>query len=136
MTGYKVNFKKAKIPSKINLKGKHVVLEPININNHSKDLYINFLKDKTILTTNKKFLSYAYPFKNIYDINLLNYYIHNKPLDDQPLDTTIEFFYNRFHNIKDINTVIPIFKHQRFFKIISKFKILPNFFSKKWYKRM
>ena len=27
----------------------------------------NFLKDKTILAINKKFLSYAYPFKNIYD---------------------------------------------------------------------
>ena len=37
MLGNKVNFKKAKIPSKKFLTSKHVVLEPININKHSKD---------------------------------------------------------------------------------------------------
>ena len=46
MLGNKVNFKKAKIPSKKNLNGKYVALEPININKHSKDLYANFSKDK------------------------------------------------------------------------------------------
>ena len=45
MLGNKVNFKIAKIPSNFFLKGKYVVLEPININKHSKDLYKNFLKD-------------------------------------------------------------------------------------------
>ena len=44
--GIPVNFKKAKIPSKKNLNGKYVVLEPINITKHSKDLYANFSKDK------------------------------------------------------------------------------------------
>ena len=46
MLGFKVNFKKAKIPSKKNLNGKYVILEPINIQKHSKDLHANFLKDK------------------------------------------------------------------------------------------
>ena len=44
--GFVVNFKKAKIPSKKNLMGKYVGLEPINLNKHSQDLYANFLKDK------------------------------------------------------------------------------------------
>jgi len=44
--GEKVNFKKAKIPSNFFLRGKYAILEPININKHSKDLYTNFLKDK------------------------------------------------------------------------------------------
>ena len=44
--GITVNFNKAKIPSKKNLNGKYVVLEPINITKHSKDLYANFSKDK------------------------------------------------------------------------------------------
>ena len=44
--GAPIKFKKAKIPSKKILNGKYVVLEPININKHSKDLYTNFLKDK------------------------------------------------------------------------------------------
>ena len=46
MLGIKVNFKKAKIPSKKILNGKYVTLEPININKYSKDLYANFSKDK------------------------------------------------------------------------------------------
>jgi len=46
MLGNKVSFKKAKIPSKKKLNGKHVVLEPMNINKHSKDLYTNFSIDK------------------------------------------------------------------------------------------
>ena len=44
--GFIVNFKKAKIPSKKIINGKYVILEPININRHSKDLYENFSKDK------------------------------------------------------------------------------------------
>ena len=46
MLGKKVQFKKAKLPSKKNLNSKYVTLEPININKHAKDLYINFSKDK------------------------------------------------------------------------------------------
>ena len=46
MLGEKVNFIKAKTLSKKNLNGKYVVLEPININKHSKDLYVNFSRDK------------------------------------------------------------------------------------------
>ena len=61
MLGNKVNFKKAKIPTNFFLSGNYVVLEPLNINRHSKDLYANFLKDKKnrIWT----YLPYG-PFKN------------------------------------------------------------------------
>ena len=61
MLGNKVNFRKAKIPSKKILNGKYVALEPINIKKHSKDLYENFSKDKKnrIWT----YLSYG-PFKS------------------------------------------------------------------------
>jgi len=61
MFGNKVNFKKAKIPSKKILNGKYVVLEPININKHSKDLYANFLRDKKNRICN--YLPYG-PFKS------------------------------------------------------------------------
>ena len=61
MLGNKVNFKKAKIPSKKILTGKYVLLEPINISKHSKDLYTNFLKDKENRIW--KFLPYG-PFKS------------------------------------------------------------------------
>ena len=61
MLGDKVNFKKAKIPSKKFLNSKYVVLEPMNINKHSKDLYANFLKDKKNVIWN--YLPYG-PFKS------------------------------------------------------------------------
>ena len=60
-TGFVVNFKKAKIPSKKNLMGKYVGLEPINLNKHSQDLYANFLKDKKNIIWN--YLPYG-PFKS------------------------------------------------------------------------
>ena len=46
MLGNKINFKKAKTPTKKVLKGRLVLLEPLNIKKHSKDLYANFSKDK------------------------------------------------------------------------------------------
>ena len=61
MFGNKVNFKKAKTPSKKILNGKYAILEPLNINKHSKDLYVNFLKDKKNIIWN--YLPYG-PFKN------------------------------------------------------------------------
>ena len=59
--GISVDFKKAKIPSKKNLVGKYTVLEPIKINKHSKDLYVNFLKDNKNRIWN--YLPYG-PFKS------------------------------------------------------------------------
>ena len=43
--GPKVHFKKAKLPSKKKLIGKYCFLEPINVKQHSKDLFNNFSKD-------------------------------------------------------------------------------------------
>ena len=44
--GPKVNFKKAKLPVKKNLIGKYTILEPLNVQKHSKELYLEYSKDK------------------------------------------------------------------------------------------
>ena len=59
--GSKINFKKSKIPSKKKLIGKYCYLEPLNIQKHSKDLYVNFTKDKENRIW--AYLPYG-PFKN------------------------------------------------------------------------
>ena len=59
--GATVKFKKAKLPSKKFFRGMYVTLEPINISNHSKDLYNNFLRDKKNIIW--KYLPYG-PFKS------------------------------------------------------------------------
>jgi len=81
----------------------------------------DFLKDKIILTPNKKELLTLYPFKEIYDINLLNFWINNKPLalDDIKCDV-IDIFHNRYYNLKNINVLIPIYKHLEYCDKVSK----------------
>ena len=46
--GIKINFKKAKLPIKKNLIGKYTILEPLNVQKHSKELYLEYSKDKKI----------------------------------------------------------------------------------------
>ena len=59
--GALIKFKKAKLPSKKNFRGQYVVLEPIVISRHSKDLYNNFLRDKKNIIW--EYLPYG-PFKS------------------------------------------------------------------------
>ena len=59
--GAPIKFKKAKLPSRKNFRGQYVVLEPIIISRHSKDLYNNFLRDKKNIIW--EYLPYG-PFKS------------------------------------------------------------------------
>ena len=59
--GALIKFKKAKLPSRKNFRGQYVVLEPIIISRHSKDLYNNFLRDKKNIIW--EYLPYG-PFKS------------------------------------------------------------------------
>jgi len=88
--------------------------EILTFNHHDtfKISNINFLKDKCIITPNKKALLSVYPFQKIYDINLLNFYLYNKPLDLEDIHiNTIDIFYSRYYDIENINVIIPIYKH-------------------------
>ena len=80
----------------------------------------DFLEDKTILTPNKKLLLHAHPFKKAYDINLLHYYIHNKPMEETHNNNAMNFLYDRYYSLKNINEVIPIYKHLEYCDKISK----------------
>ena len=61
IVGEKVNFKKAKLPLNKNLLGQSVILEPLSVKRHAKDLFNNFSKDsKNIIW---RYLSYG-PFIN------------------------------------------------------------------------
>jgi len=81
----------------------------------------DFLKDATLLTLNRKYLLHIYPFKNVYDINLLNYYLYNKPLNfDDIRIPAIHFFNERFHDLEDVNRIIPIYKHLEYYDKVSE----------------
>ena len=76
----------------------------------STDSY-EFLKDEVILTPSKKHLLSVHPFKKVYDMNMLNWWLYNKPMNLDIKVDTIDILNNRFYNLKQINTVIPIYKH-------------------------
>ena len=79
--GYSVNFKSAKLPSKKKLFGKYSILEPLNLKNHTSELFRNFSLDKT--NNLWKYMPYG-PFKNLL---LFKNYLKRNCLNKEP------FFY-------------------------------------------
>ena len=72
------------------------------------------LKDAEILTLDKKILLHLYPFENVHDINLLHWWMKNRPLNiDDIKISAIDELTNRYYNLANINEIIPIFKHQQ-----------------------
>ena len=76
----------------------------------STDSY-EFLNDEVILTPSKKHLLSVHPFKKVYDMNMLNWWMYNKPMKLDIKIGTIDILNNRFYNLKQINSIIPIYKH-------------------------
>ncbi len=77
----------------------------------------NLLKDvKEIWTLDKKVFLHSFPdihYRNVYDINMLNYFNNNEPLDIENITTAAHDFYtSKYRNFSKINRVIPILKHQ------------------------
>ena len=79
--GFRVSFKKARLPTKQRLVGKYSILEPIDVKKHAEDLYKNYSKDKKNLIWT--YLPYG-PFKNI---NLFKEWLRSFCLNNDP------FFY-------------------------------------------
>ena len=72
------------------------------------------LKDEEILTLDKKSLLHLYPFENVHDINLLHWWMKNRPLNpDNVRIPAIDELTNRYYNLANINEIIPMFKHQQ-----------------------
>ena len=71
MLGKKIKFKIPKVPGKNFIKGKFVILEPVNPSKHSKDLFETFSLDKKGLLW--KYNPYG-PFKNL---KQFNHYLKN-----------------------------------------------------------
>jgi len=76
----------------------------------------SFLNDSIILTPNKKYLLKICPDAHvIYDMNLLNHYLYNKPLDlDSIRVNAIDNLNSKYYKMKEINTIIPMYKHLQY----------------------
>ena len=98
----------------VSIKDKEFIL-PFN---HSESLnlpeeYLNKIKSSNKkYTYDKKKLLHLVDWENVIDLNL-NYYMNkNEPLYIEDITTAAHrFFYSKFYNQDNINTIIPIMKH-------------------------
>ena len=80
----------------------------------------DFLINSTIITTDAKKLLTIHPFKNVFDINILNWWIENKPLSQDVKNNAIDYMNNKYYNMKNVNYIIPSVKHLEWCDEVSK----------------
>lgn len=80
--------------------------------NHSEALSLNKTHINALLTSfseiyvrDRKSFIYYFPLKNAMDISF------NTPEYNEPTVSTYEFFYQRYGDLENINTIIPLVKH-------------------------
>lgn len=105
--------------------------------NHSEALSIkeDLLSDllcstKECFVLNFKYLLSKFTCSNIYDANMLVYFLTNKSIDIDEFDTSVHDYFNqKYSNLKNLNHLIPIVKHhEKFSNLIKEYKNLFNDF--------
>ena len=77
----------------------------------SEDLLNQFPLDKKLFVYGKKRFKRFLDQPNIIDINLVEYFYNNQPIEDDFETSAHEFFTRTYGNFTDLNTIIPITKH-------------------------
>ena len=73
-----------------------------------------WLNDKLILTPDKKLLNHFYKFDIVVDMNFLHWIDTGKPFDNNIRNNAIDFLSNKFYNVKKLNEIIPLSKHNEY----------------------
>jgi len=72
-------------------------------------------KKGLIVTPDSKILQAILPeWKSVLDVNHAYWWLYNKPLDLNIRNNAIEFFSNKYYNVKKLNEIIPISKHKEY----------------------
>ena len=79
-----------------------------------------WLNEHTILTPDKKILNHFYEFDNVTDINYLYWDDIGKPFEKHITNNAIDFLSNKFYNVKKLNEIIPLSKHNEYCNDIVK----------------
>lgn len=95
-----------------------------SINNCDKydTLDFEFLNTADIITFNKKELYNIIDIDrdNVYDINLLNYFIENKKMNfSSDADTSLNWYKLKYRHLKNVNDIIPSVKHKQYLRGLS-----------------
>lgn len=77
----------------------------------SEDLLNSFPTNTNIFVYGKKRFKKFLKNANLIDINMVEYFYRNQPIDDDFDTPAHEFFTRNFENFNDLNCIIPITKH-------------------------
>ena len=79
-----------------------------------------WLNEHPILTPDKKILNHFYEFDKVTDINYLYWDDTGKPFEKHITNNAIDFLSNKFYNVKKLNEIIPLSKHNEYCNDIVK----------------
>jgi hypothetical protein len=71
--------------------------------------------DQIVITPDaKKLLPILPEYRCVLDANIGHWWLHGKPLDLEVRNNAIDFFSNKYYNVKKLNEIIPISKHKEY----------------------
>jgi len=73
-----------------------------------------WLDEELIQTPDKKLLNHFYEFKDVVDKNFIWWNETGKPFDGNIRNNAIDFLSNKYYNVKKINEIIPLCKHNEY----------------------
>ena len=79
-----------------------------------------WLDEELIVTPDKKILNHFYEFKDVVDKNFIWWNETGKPFDKHITNNAIDFLSNKFYNVKKLNEIIPLSKHNEYCSDIYK----------------
>ena len=79
-----------------------------------------WLNEHIIITPDKKKLNHFYQFDNVVDINHSYWEETAKPFEKHITNNAIDFLSNKFYNVKKLNEIIPLSKHNEYCSDIMK----------------
>ena len=79
-----------------------------------------WLDSEFIVTPDKKLLNHFYEFKDVVDKNFIWWNETGKPFEKNISNNAIDFLSNKFYNVKKLNEIIPLSKHNEYCNDIVK----------------
>ena len=79
-----------------------------------------WLDEELIQTPDKKLLNHFYEFNNVVDKNFIWWNETGKPFEKHITNNAIDFLSNKYYNVKKLNEIIPLSKHNEYCNDIYK----------------
>ena len=85
-----------------------------------------WLDEEWIVTPDKKILNHFYEFKDVWDLNFVHWLETGKPFENNVRNNAIDFLSNKFYNVKKLNEIIPLSKHNEYCSDVNKVMNIPH----------